>query len=151
MNVRNAPTGGLTAVFSLLLLALLAGCATRPAPDIRGRWRPVNYFADAPQELPLQPAHAYHAAPSDRTLKALLDRWAKDAGMRLDYQHPSDFTLHAPVMQMRSGDVRDATSRLAALYAAQQVAISVEDARIVVRRAASAGAGPSAAMGGSQP
>lgn len=140
MNVRNAPTGGPTAVFSLLLLTLLAGCATRPAPDIRGRWHPVNYFADAPQELPLLPAYAYYAAPSDRTLKSLLERWAKDAGMRLDYQHPSDFTLHAPVMQLRSGDVRDATSRLTTMYAAHQVAVSVEDGRIVVRHAAPAGA-----------
>lgn len=121
--------------FLLLACALLAGCATKPPPDARGRWRPVNHYSEAPQAIPLQPAYVYYAAPLDRTLKGLLERWARDSERSLDYRHDSDFTLHRPVADVHANDLASATAALAALYATQQVAIDVEGDRLVVRRA----------------
>lgn len=123
-------------VFSTLLAcAALAGCATKPAPEVRGRWRPVNHYSEAPQAIPLQPAYVYYAAPLDRTLKGLLERWARDSHLALDYRHEADFTLHRPVADLHSDDLHAALAQLASLYAPQQVAIGVERDRIVVRRA----------------
>lgn len=118
-----------------LLLAGLAGCRTTPAPDPAGRWRPVNHFGAAPEAIPLQPAYVYYAAPLDRTLKGLLERWAADSHMTLDYRHPADFTLYQRVSEVRSDDLRAALAQLSTLYAAQQVALAVEGDRIVVRPA----------------
>ena len=71
----------------------------------------------------------------DRTLKSLLERWARDSHMTLDYRHDSDFTLYRPVADVRGNDLQAALGQLGALYAPQQVAIGVEADRIVVRRA----------------
>jgi hypothetical protein len=120
---------------------LLASCATPPAPKVSGRWTPVNHYGDRPQAIPLHPSYVYYVAPVDRTLKALLERWARDAHMTLDYGHDDDFTLYRPVADVHGDDLRAAVASLAALYASQRVAITVEGDRIVVRRAASAPAG----------
>lgn len=119
-------------------LATLAGCATPPPPDFRGRWKPVNHYSETPQAIPLQPAYVYYAAPLDRTLKGLLERWARDSHMTLDYRHDADFTLHRPVADVHSDDLRTAIGELGALYATQQVAIEIDRDRIVVRRATAA-------------
>lgn len=116
-----------------MLLVLVAGCAARPAPDIRGRWTPVNRYQAQTQEIPLRPAYAFYPTPMDRTLKGMLERWARDMRMKLAYEHASDFTLHAPVAEVRSDDLHAAIARLNALYAAQRIEIAVQDDRIVVR------------------
>ncbi|HZX80783.1 MAG TPA: hypothetical protein VFE72_07525 [Lysobacter sp.] len=120
---------------SLLLIAGLAACATPPPAQVRGRWKPVNHFGEQPQAIALKPAYVYYAAPMDRTLKALLERWARDSHMTLDYRHDSDFTLYRPVADVRGNDLHAALGQLGALYAPQQVAIAIEADRIVVRRA----------------
>jgi len=123
---------------------ILVGCATPPPAQVRGRWTPVNHYGEQPQAIALKPAYVYYATPVDRTLKGLLDRWARDSRMTLDYGHDSDFTLFRPVADVHSDDLHAAVSRLGVLYAPQQVAIAVEGDRIVVRRAAAAAA-PAAA------
>lgn len=134
MNVRKAPSRGLLAVFILSLPIVLAGCAARSAPGISGRWKPVNRFQSQTQEIPLRPAYAFYATPMDRTLKSMLERWARDTRMTLAYEHGSDFTLHEPVAQLRSNDLPGAVEALNGIYASQQVAISLDGSRIVVRR-----------------
>lgn len=101
-----------------------AGCATR--------WKPVNGFAEQPSELPLQQAYVFQASPVDRTLKAMLVRWAADSGMTLEYRHPSDFTLHRPVADIRTTRLRDALARLESAYGSRISLESGHDA-IVVR------------------
>lgn len=120
-------------VCSVLSLPWLAGCATRPAPGISGRWTPVNRFASSPRAIPLHPAYVFHASPMDGTLKTMLGRWAQDSKMVLDYGHPSDFTLYQPVADIHTGDLRQAIAALNALYAASGVAISLRDNAIVIR------------------
>ena len=123
----------------VLFSCLLGGCATPPAPGISGRWRPVNRFDPVPEEIPLTPAYVFYAAPMDRTLRTMLERWALDSKMALHYEHPSDFTLYEPVSRIRSGDLHQAVAALTSLYAAQHVIVSVDDDAIVVRRAGDAG------------
>ena len=114
---------------------MVAGCATQPAPEYGGRWRPVNRFSATPQAIELYQTYEFYASPLDGTLKAMLARWASDSKMTLSYQAPMDYTLFGPVAEVRTRDVREAASRLSALYAAQGVAIAVEAKRIVVRPA----------------
>ena len=97
----------------------------------------MNRYAAQPREIPLTPVHEFRASPLDLTLRSLLARWARDVRMPLDYRHRSDFTLYEPVSRIRSSDLHDALSRLAALYALQHVAIDVEGGAIVVRETAS--------------
>lgn len=123
-----------TAIFlTVSLSALVTGCATPAAPEYGGRWRPVNRFSEAPQEIALQRAYLFYASPLDATLKTMLERWAADSKMTLDYQAPVDYTLHAPVADVRGDDLNSAVSRLSTIYAAQRLAITVEGNRIVVR------------------
>ena len=129
----------------ILMIAVLASCATRPAPDIGGRWKAVNRFADAPQEIPLYQSYVFYPSPMDATLKNMLTRWAKDSGMTLSYKHPSDFTLHAPVAQLRTGSLQDAAALLTSIYAAQRVAVTVDGNQIMVRAADTAAIEPMAA------
>ena len=115
-------------------LLVLASCATRPAPGISGRWKPVNHFADAPDEIPLRRGYVFSASPLDGTLRALLARWAADSTMSLDYRHPSDFSLYQPVATIRTGDLQQAVAALTALYRPQHVLVTVGGNAIIVRR-----------------
>lgn len=119
----------------LALVLVLAACGTTPTTEIRGRWAPVNRFSPTTQEIPLQAPYVYQATPMDRTLKAMLERWARDTRMTLAYQHGSDFTLHAPMADLRKADLAGAVARINEVYAPQQVQVAVEGDRIVVRRA----------------
>lgn len=112
----------------LLLLAtmLLAACASR-APEFGGRWRDANAYAQTPQEITLQQAYVYAASPTDGTLRNLLQRWTRDAGLRLRYGHRSDYTLHTAVARIRTPDLRQAVALLSHAYAAQGVAVTVDD------------------------
>lgn len=113
-----------------------SACATRPAPGLSGHWTAVNRYEAQPREIPLSPAQEFYVSPLDGTLKSLLARWARDMQMSLDYRHRSDFTVYEPVSRIHAGDLHEAVSRLAALYATQHVAIEVEGNAIVVREAA---------------
>lgn len=124
----------LSAVVAVPVL-LLAGCSTPDAPDLRGRWKPVNRYSEAPQAIPLQQAYLFQASPMDGTLKTMLTRWARDSKRSLSYLHPNDYTLHAPVADIRSTDVREAVAALSAAYAAQGVVVTADASQIVVRGA----------------
>ena len=117
---------------AIALSSLLAGCATHDAPDFKGRWQAVNRYAEQTQAIPLRQAHVFRATPMDGTLRNMLGRWARDAGIELDYRHPSDFTLHAPVAQLHAEDISQAAAQLTSIYSAHQVAVSVGDGRLVV-------------------
>lgn len=114
---------------------LLAACATPEAPGIGGRWRPVNQFAETPRAIPLQQAYVYQASPADGTLKTMLGRWAKDSRLTLSYLHPNDYTLHAPVAQIRTSSLEEAAAALSSAYAAHGVKVAVDRPRIVVSQA----------------
>lgn len=115
-----------------MVALVLVGCATSEAVDPRGRWRPIPQYAEVPQAIPLHQVYLYQASPADGTLRALLTRWAKDTRVELSYLHPNDYTLHAPVAQVRTASAEAAVNALAAAYAAQGVRISTERGRIVV-------------------
>lgn len=104
-----------------------AGCATH--------WQPVNGFAEHPSELPLQQAYIFQASPIDRTLKAMLARWAADSGMTLEYRHPSDFTLHRPVAQIRTTRLGDALRQLESAYGSR-ISLEARQGAVVVRQPA---------------
>lgn len=135
-------TGAISARSVLLAISavLLAGCATPDAPDFRGRWKPLNQFAETPQAIPLHPGYVYQASPVDGTLKGMLVRWARDSKLTLSYLHSNDYTLHAPVAQIRTYDIQAAVAQVTSAYASEGVGVSVEGTRIVVRPAR-AGAG----------
>ncbi|MGY1459223.1 MULTISPECIES: hypothetical protein [unclassified Luteimonas] len=119
----------------LASLALLSACTTPEAPGVRGRWKPVNGFAQAPQAIPLQEMYLYRAHPADATLKTMLGRWARDRKMSLSYLHPNDYTLHEPVARIHTADMHAAVRALSDAYAAQGVHVAVQDNQIVVRAA----------------
>lgn len=111
---------------------LLSACATR-APDFGGRWRDANRYAETTRAIPLQQAHVYAPSPADGTLRNMLQRWARDAGFRLRYEHASDYTLFAGVAGIRTSDLRQAAEQLDAVYAAQGIDIMAADNELVVR------------------
>ena len=135
MNMnRKRWQGALVVLLSLVVVA----CATRPAPNFRGRWQPVNQLADAPVAIPLNTSYIYAPAPLDRTLKSMLTRWARDSRMTLSYLHGSDFTLYGPVADISTPSLQQAVSQLNAAYASQGVAISADATQITVRQAGAA-------------
>jgi hypothetical protein len=129
MNVKDDVIGYCGAAFVALMLG---GCATREAPDVRGRWQPVNRYADTTHAIPLRGAYVFQASPLDRTLRSLLARWARDTQVTLDYRHHADFTLHLPVQALRAQRIEDAAAQLNRIYAAQRVMVAVDGERLVV-------------------
>jgi len=117
----------------LALSAIFAGCGTTPAPDFGGRWKSVNRLSETPEAIPLQDTYLYYASPMDRTLKKMLERWAKDSEMEVDYRHPMDYTLYTAVGAIRTPSLQEAVSQLNAAYSEQQVSIGVSGNQIVVR------------------
>ena len=124
---------------------MVAGCATKSAPDFGGRWKPVNRFAAATTEIPLYSSYVYQASPMDGTLKAMLERWAKDSGRTLDYRLSSDFTLYGAVSSIDTTNAQQAVIDLTAAYAAQGISVSIVGNQIVVQ---SAGSTPTASAQG---
>ncbi|HZV24229.1 MAG TPA: hypothetical protein VFF93_10720 [Luteimonas sp.] len=116
---------------------MTAACATH-APDFGGRWRDANRYADAPREIPLQQPYVYAPSPADGTLRNMLQRWTHDAGLRLQYEHGSDYTLFAGVAGIRTADLRQAAQQLNAAYAAQGVAVTFDGGQVLVRPVAAA-------------
>jgi hypothetical protein len=116
-----------------LLMFALSACATRSAPDFKGRWRAVNHYASSTEEIPLKKSYVFYATPMDATLKTMLSRWADDSKMGLSYLHSSDFTLYGPVAQIQTSDLQAAVSQLTAVYAAEQVSVTASDNQIIVR------------------
>lgn len=119
--------------------AVLAACTTPEAPGLRGRWKPLNDFAQAPQAIPLQETYLYRALPADATLKNMLGRWARDRKMSLSWLHANDYTLYEPVARIHTTDLQAATGALNAAYAAQGVVIAIQGNQIVVRAVGTAG------------
>lgn len=118
---------------SMIATLALTGCGTPAAKDFGGRWKQVNRYQDAPTEIPLAKTYTYYAAPMDGTLKSMLTRWAKDSGMQLSYDLPSDYTLYKPVTQIHTTDLQSAMAELNSIYAAQSVSISADNRRIAVQ------------------
>jgi hypothetical protein len=114
---------------------MLAGCATKPAPDFGGRWKPVNRFANTTQEIPLYSSYVYQASPMDGTLKSMLERWAKDSGMTLDYRLSSDYTLYGAVSSISTTNPQQAMIDVSAAYSGQGVSVSIVGNQIVVQSA----------------
>ncbi|MEO8001709.1 MAG: TcpQ domain-containing protein [Arenimonas sp.] len=118
---------------ALVSVFFVTACATRPAPNLAGRWKPVNRYAVTPQEIPLYQSYVFFVSPLDGTLKSTLERWAKDSKMTLSYLHPSDFTLYAQVADIRTSNLQDALNQMSAAYATQHVVVMSEQNQIVVR------------------
>lgn len=115
----------------LLLVLVLGGC-TYAAKDFGGSWKPVNHFQTVPTEIPLNVAYSYYASPMDGTLKTMLTRWSKDAGMVLSYQLTADYTLIQPVSKIQTNDVRAAAAELTTIYAGEGIYVSINDKQILV-------------------
>lgn len=137
---RNAMARNFLLTFILCAFVLLSACATPDAPDLRGRWRAVNQFAEAPTAIPLHQSYVYEATPSDGTLKTMLNRWARDSKRNLSYLHPNDYTLHLPVSRIRTTSLEQAAAELSTAYAAEGVYIVINGTQIVVSSAPSADA-----------
>lgn len=116
----------------LLAVAALAGCATPPAKNFSGPWKPVNHFQSAPTEIPLNPAYVFYASPMDETLKTMLARWAKDSGRDLSYRLPFDVTLYQPVANIHTTDIDDAMAQLNTIYSMQGVFVTAGPRKIEV-------------------
>nr|UKP15143.1 type IV secretion protein VirB7 [Lysobacter enzymogenes] len=93
----------------------------------------MNRYAEVPDEIPLHKSYVYYPSPMDGTLKNMLTRWSKDANLKLDYQHYSDFTLFQGVSQINTTSLPDAISQLNSAYSGHGVSISREGEQIVVR------------------
>lgn len=129
--------------FLLLMVAglgvALSGCGTTPAKEFGGRWKPVNRFASETMEIPLYESYVFQAVPMDRTLKTMLERWAKDTGMKIDYRLGSDYTLHAAVQSIGTSDVQQALGEVNAAYSAQSISVSLVGNSLVVALVGGAG------------
>lgn len=117
----------------LAIACMLCGCATPPAPDIRGKWQSVNHYPDATQAIALQRAYVYRPTPMDHTLRTMLARWAADTGRTLDYAARDDYTLHAAVAMIQTNDPRRAAALLDDAFSVQRLAFAIDTSHIEVR------------------
>ncbi|MDO5692743.1 MAG: hypothetical protein Q4G70_09725 [Pseudomonadota bacterium] len=100
-----------------VLCIVLGACSSPPPPPSFGSdWKQVNTFTTEVQTLPFHVEHMYVVRPLDRTLKGLMQRWAKESGMTLDYRASADFTLSVQTANVRSPVLPDALSCLNGVY-----------------------------------
>lgn len=112
----------------------LAACNSTPlANNITGSWRSLNEFPSQTTEIPLIRQHYYMPLRVDVTLKAMLNRWAKESNMTLQYNHVSDYTVHTPVAAIRQPNLDAALSELEQIYAPQGLRIFSQSGQIVVQ------------------
>lgn len=106
----------------IVAVLLVSGCdSTPPAKNFSGSWTPINSFPSETREIPLVVQRTYQASTIDITLKNMLDRWAKESGVVLQYEHPSDFVLHSPVSKIQSPTLSGALIEVNSLFAEQKV------------------------------
>lgn len=129
--IRSGMAANATAGMAILII-VASGCASQSAPTIKGRWVPVNGFAEKTEAIPLRQSYLFYPSPADKTLRTMLARWAKDSDLALTYLHPDDFTLHRPVTQIRTDNLQEAVSRLTMIYADQRISITAGERAIVV-------------------
>lgn len=115
-----------------LAAIMLTGCVAPKPKDFNGKWVPVNRFSMTANPIPLRQPYTYFASPLDATLKTLLERWARDTGMRVDYRFGDDFTLYTPVSGIHTTDVASALAQLNSIYARQDVSITVNRGAFVI-------------------
>ncbi|MGL4767991.1 MAG: hypothetical protein ACRCV6_07930, partial [Formosimonas sp.] len=77
--------------------------------------------------------HVYRPMTVDVTLKDMLSRWAREAGLRLRYEHPSDFVLHTPVLQIQQPNLDAALAELNGIFASQNVRVEAFGGVLVAR------------------
>lgn len=116
--------------------ALLSACAGRHAPDISGRWKPVNRLSTTTTAIPLHTDYTYQVSPMDGTLKTLLERWARDTGLTLDYGIDRDYTVIAALAQLQTIDRSTALAELARAYQVQGLQLTATDGQLRVRASA---------------
>jgi hypothetical protein len=114
---------------------LLLACGTPPARDFKGAWLPVNQYRSAPSEIPLRSHYTFFAAPTDGTLKSMLNRWANDTDRALRYELGYDVTLYTPVATIHTSDLDAAAAELNTIYAAQDVRVMAKSGEILVQKA----------------
>lgn len=111
---------------------LLTACGTTPPPDYPSSWKPLNVYNSNVQEIPLVRPYQFYALPIDTTLKSLLERWASDSNVRLDYRHASDFSLSPEVRNIQESQLNDAVSKLDAVYAVYGVSVQMSGDRQII-------------------
>lgn len=117
----------------LLVASLATACAGGGgARDFGGPWTPLNQYAASSEAIALAPAQVFQATPMDGTLRSLLARWARDAGSRLDYRHPYDFSLHQAVQHVHAHSLTEAIAQLGEAFGGQGVLIRAEEGALVV-------------------
>lgn len=121
-----------TASLAVVAMSLLSACGTTPAPDFRGRWREVNTIDAQPRAIPLRPLHAFVVLPSDRTLRDVVNRWGRESNRRVAFRAPLNYSVHLQATKVTAASLDAALSHLASTYAAQGIAIALEDDVIVV-------------------
>ena len=122
-------------LYCLLLVLTLGGCnSTPPAPNFSGSWQPLNTYADRITEIPLVRQHYFEPLPIDGTLKSMLSRGGREAGMSLNYNYTSDFTLSNEIARIKQPNIEAAIAEINEIYATQQIAISVESGQLTVQR-----------------
>lgn len=130
---------------ALACLLAMASCATQPAPGFSGKWQPVNHYPDTTQAIALQRGYVFQAMPMDRTLRAMLARWAAETGRSLRYAPSNDYTLHAAVAALRTSDPEQAAASLDGAFSTQRLVFVFTgtqiDVRVIDAAVADAGAG----------
>ena len=131
-----------------LAVVALTACGTKPAPDFRGRWKPVNTLDESPRPIPLQPVQRFAVSPADRSLKNVVERWAEASGRRAAYRAPTDFSIHLDAAKVSASTIETAVAQLSSAYANEGIRVELQPSLIVVTGAAP-GPSTSADAGGS--
>lgn len=116
----------------VLAMVALTACGTKPAPDFRGRWKPVNTLDESPRPIPLQPVQRFAVSPSDRSLKKVVERWAQASGRRAAYRAPTDFSIHLDAAKVSASTLETAVAQLSSAYASEGIRVELQPSLIVV-------------------
>lgn len=120
------------ATAALVLMFLATGCGTTPAPDFRGSWREVNAIDPEPRAIPLRPVQYFNVLPSDRTLKDVVERWARESRLRVAYRAAMNYSVHLEATKVTATSLDSALEQLQRSYAGQGIGLQLQGTLIVV-------------------
>lgn len=117
---------------ALVVLLLATACGTTPAPDFRGKWREVNAIDAQPRAIPLRPLQRFNVLPSDRSLKDVLERWARESGRRVSYRAAMNYSVHLDATKVTATGLGGALEQLQRTYSAQAIGLKLQGGLIIV-------------------
>lgn len=103
----------------------LAACTSLPkATEYSGKWKKINTFNPRINTIPLEKEYFFTALKIDSSLSAMLQRWASDVKIGLDYRCSNDYSISDRLFDTQTRSLSAAIEELNFVYTKHELNLS---------------------------